>query len=331
MKKRHTYLWAMIYGVLLAAFTVYILLDAFVIPHDIVYISDTVESTDTSGSDTVGEDDKTDNTDVTEENDDDTSVTDEETTDGGSGEIIITDTSYICDEFSIVITTYRENDTDIYVADIVLGSPSYLSAGLAGGAFGRNLTAKTSEIAEQVGAILAINGDYYGYRDTGYVMRNGYLYRTTASDDEDAEDLVIYEDGTWEIVYEADVTAEELAAAGAYQIFSFGPSLVRDGTISVSKNTEVEQARSSNPRTAVGYISDCHYVFVVSDGRTDESEGLTLYELAGFMQSLGCTLAYNLDGGGSSTMWFMGTVVNNPTSSGNSIKERSVSDIVYIG
>lgn len=45
----------------------------------------------------------------------------------------------------------------------------------------------------------------------------------------------------------------------------------------------------------------------------------------------GCQCAYNLDGGGSSTMWFMGDVVNNPTTNGNSISERKVSDIVYIG
>ena len=86
----------------------------------------------------------------------------------------------------------------------------------------------------------------------------------------------------------------------------------------------------SNPRTAIGIIDDMHYVFVVSDGRTDESEGLSLYALADFMQSLGVQTAYNLDGGGSSTLYFNGQVVNNPSSNGR-IQERKVSDIVYIG
>lgn len=54
-------------------------------------------------------------------------------------------------------------------------------------------------------------------------------------------------------------------------------------------------------------------------------------ELAEFMESLGATTAYNLDGGGSSTMVFEGEVINNPTTSGKSIKEREVNDIVYIG
>ena len=71
---------------------------------------------------------------------------------------------------------------------------------------------------------------------------------------------------------------------------------------------------------------------MVSDGRTSESEGLTLYELASFMEDkLGVETAYNLDGGGSSTMYFNGEVINNPTTNGNRISERSVSDIVYIG
>jgi exopolysaccharide biosynthesis protein len=70
---------------------------------------------------------------------------------------------------------------------------------------------------------------------------------------------------------------------------------------------------------------------VVSDGRTDESQGLTLQELAQFMQKLGVKTAYNLDGGGSSTMYYNKEVVNNPTTSGRNISERKVSDIVYIG
>ena len=99
----------------------------------------------------------------------------------------------------------------------------------------------------------------------------------------------------------------------------------------VTEDDEVGKAKASNPRTAIGIIDSDHFVFVVSDGRTKESEGLTLYDLAEFMLSLDVETGYNLDGGGSSTMYFNGEVVNNPTLSGRSIKERSVSDIVYIG
>ncbi len=113
-------------------------------------------------------------------------------------------------------------------------------------------------------------------------------------------------------------------------MFSFGPGLIEDGEITVSENDEVDRAKVSNPRTAVGFIGEGHYVLAVSDGRTSESEGLSLYELAEFLQSLDVQTAYNLDGGGSSTMVFMGEVVNNPTS-GRGIRERAVTDILYIG
>ena len=240
----------------------------------------------------------------------------------------VTADSYKDGNISITLTEYRENDTTIYVADVQVSSPEYLRTALAGGLYGTNVTAETSETAESVNAILAINGDYYGARENGYVIRNGKLYRSTSAGDK--TDLVIYKDGSWGLINESTTTAEQLISSGAVQTLSFGPALIENGSIAVGVNTEVGKAMASNPRTALGIIDDCHYVFVVSDGRTDESAGLSLYQLAEFMDSLGVTTAYNLDGGGSSTMYFNGQVVNNPTS-GRSIKERSVSDIVYIG
>lgn len=87
---------------------------------------------------------------------------------------------------------------------------------------------------------------------------------------------------------------------------------------------------ASNPRTAIGIIDENHYIIVVADGRTTESEGLSLYQMAEIMKEYGATTAYNLDGG-SSTLYFNGQVINNPTTNGNTISERAVSDIVYIG
>ncbi len=232
------------------------------------------------------------------------------------------------DNITVELTEYRENDTTIYAADVWVTDPSQLKTAFANGTYGKNVKDATSDIAKDADAILAVNGDFYGARNSGYVIRNGVLYRSTSSG---AEDLVIYGDGSFGIIDEDDVTAEQLLEDGAVQVLSFGPALVTDGEISVTKNEEVGKAMASNPRTAIGIYEDGHYVFVVSDGRTDESEGLSLYELAEFLQELGVETAYNLDGGGSSTMVYQGEVVNNPTTSGNSVKERSVSDIVYIG
>lgn len=205
----------------------------------------------------------------------------------------------------------------------------YFKTAFADDTYGRNITAKTSEIAESKNAVLAINGDYYGARNAGYVIRNGVLYRDTAAEDREA--LVVGTDGSFEIITEKETSAASLVSAGAAHVLSFGPAVVQNSKISVTENDEVGKAKASNPRTAIGIIDKLHYVFVVSDGRTEESKGLSLYQLAEFMKSLNVKTAYNLDGGGSSAMYFNGSIINKPTTNGDSIKERSVSDIVYIG
>ena len=287
------FIWAVAFSIILTGYTTFALLDTFVIPKESV----SVASAETNNVALAN----------------------------------VTENTYTSENVKITISEKTIEDTKVYIADVIISDPSSLMAGLANNTFGRNITQTTSQIAQSQGAVLAINGDYYGFRNSGYVMRNMYLYRDTPSSDSEAEDLVIYEDGTMEIVKESEVSAKELQENGATQIYSFGPGLVSNGEITVSKGDEVGRAKASNPRTAIGMIEKGHYVFVVSDGRSDESEGLSLSQLASVMKDLGCSVAYNLDGGGSSTMWFNGKVINNPTSNGNKVKERSVSDIVYIG
>lgn len=242
---------------------------------------------------------------------------------------ISADTEYHDDQIDIVLTTMRVENTTVYVADVQIADISLLKTALAGNTYARNLTETTSVQAANAGAILAINGDYYGAQERGYVLRNGVLYRASAQSGTDA--LVIGADGNFRIINEGETSADTLVREGAWQVLTFGPALINGGQVTVSSSDEVGRAMTSNPRTAIGQISEGHYLLVVSDGRTKESAGLSLWQLAELMQSLGAQIAYNLDGGGSSTMVFQGRVVNNPTTNGRSIRERSVSDIVYIG
>lgn len=301
-----------IFYILLISCSIFVILDTFVIPH---------KSNLTSNSNK--------NEEILNNNDmDDSSEENEEDDINNSSVATITDNSYEDENISIKITTERANDTTYYVADISLSDSKYLKTALANDTYGRNIKETTSVMAQNNNAIFAINGDYYGFRDYGYVIRNGVLYRETANEDNDA--LVIDNDGNFSIVNESEVTANELLNEGAWQVLSFGPALIEEGEVVVGKNDEVSQAKTINPRTAIGQVDELHYIVIVADGRTSESEGLSLYELAQVMKEYNCTTAYNLDGGGSSTMYFNGEVINNPTS-GGSIGERSVSDIVYIG
>lgn len=294
-------LWVPLYCLLLCLFTVYVVLDTFVFSKPL-----TPEAGTPSAEVQIGDENKESHL-----------------------APVITDSMYRDENILITVTKYRYEDSDVYVADVVLSSPEYLKTAFARGTFGRNIAEETSVTAEANSAILAVNGDFYGSQEKCYVVRNGVLYRDKPAGSR--LDLVIYTDGSAEIIQENKIKATELMERGAYHVFSFGPPLVQNGEIALPKRGLHSHTAVDNPRTAIGIVDTLHYVFVTVDGRTKESAGLTAAELAEFMKSLGTTTAYNLDGGGSATMYFNGKVINQPTYKGKDIEEREVSDIVYIG
>ena len=322
--------YALFFSLALIALTGFVLLDTFVLPHAVTSVA---TATITSEASVQTVQNQTQASTVEQSAVVNTASNAAQTgtqSTIASEEIIQTDSIYSGNGVSIVITTVRTSDTNAYVADVQLTNAGSLMTALAQDTFGNNITQSTSAIAEANSAILAINGDYYGANKRGYVIKNGVLYRDTVRQGDDTQDLAIYADGSFAIIDETEISAQELVESGVVQLLAFGPTLIENGEIQVSASDEVSRAKSSNPRTAIGIIDELHYIIVVADGRTDESEGLSLLELAQLMESYGCKIAYNLDGGGSSTMVFNGNVVNNPTTNGNQISERAVSDIVYI-
>ena len=299
LKKRYAY--ASIFGLLLTASFSYSMLKTFVIAETISTVSSASSSSNAEAASKTAE------------------------------TATVTDTSYSDNNISVTLTEKTVSNTQVYMADVTVSSSEYLKTAFAQNTYGNNVTAKTSETAANNNAILAVNGDYYGANTTGYVIRNGVVYRDTIREDSSNGDLAIYKDGSFKVIYEDQVSADQLVKEGVVNLLAFGPSLVENGEIVVDTNSEVGQSMSSNPRTAIGIIDENHYIIIVSDGRTSESEGLSLYQMAEIMKSYGVKTAYNLDGGGSSTLYFNGQVINKPTTNGNTISERSVSDIVYIG
>lgn len=252
-----------------------------------------------------------------------------------SGEAISDDWNYSSDDIELsiaqVVTGSGNDQITYYVADVQVSDASLIQSAFADNSFGRNITENTSDIAEDHGAIFAVNGDYYGFRSDGVIIRGGVLYRNEPV----REALALYADGTMASYDEEEVSADTLLVDGVLQTLSFGPALIKNGetiqnldNVKIDSNFGNRSISSSNPRTGIGMISTNHYVFVVVDGRSDDSRGMTLDEFAALFESLGATEAYNLDGGGSSTMYFMGRVVNNPQ---GKQAERGVSDILYLG
>ena len=166
----------------------------------------------------------------------------------------ITENSYCDGSLRVEISSYRVENTTVYVADILTEEPQALLAAFSQNSYGRNITAVSSDTAESVGAVLAVNGDNYGSREKGYVIRNGVLYRELAASDQ--EDLVIWSDGSFSIIREAEISARELLEQGAWQVFSFGPGLLEEGELLVDARDEVDRAKTSNPRTALWSPTD---------------------------------------------------------------------------
>ena len=346
---RKPFVYTAIFSTVLALFFLYTLLLVFVIPrradgsasdHDADPFTGVVETG--WGNNTP---DPPDTADTADTADAEESTSDPFALDPDVEYPLITDNLYQDENIRIEITELRRYESDLYVADVHINDPSLLKTALAqdkdGNEFGMNIKEKTSVIAERVGAILAVNGDFYGTNESGYVIRNGIIYRDTIrpSNDSDSDlayfdDLAIMRDGSFVTFDEKDYTAKEVWDKGALHVLTFGPTLVKNGEIAVDVNAEVGLAwsKTGNPRCAIGYVSEGHYLIIVVDGRCDASRGTSLWELADVFRELGAETAYNLDGGGSATMIFNGRLINTPYTNWNKPSgERRVSDIVYIG
>ena len=243
-------------------------------------------------------------------------------------------TSYESDTIRITIDRwcYAFNRTSLrfFVANVYVNDPAQLHTAFAGEQYSKDNAEATSAIAERHDAILAINGDYYNYKDkNGLIIRNGVLYRDESST---RDQLLVMGDGTFVALPRGTYTAGEgqkYIDEGVVQSFSFGPLLVNDGEAVELPSKYIISTKDTirEPRTAIGQVDANHYVVIVADGRRDgwSDKGMTLQELQKVFVEQGCKVAYNLDGGGSATMIMGGERVNKTSGS----RERDVSDIVY--
>jgi len=230
---------------------------------------------------------------------------------------------------AIRLSQYRVGDSDVYVADVRVANAGILRSGLARDNGNANTFVPTSSLAAAHGAVLAINGDSYAARKAGYAIRNGTVLRSVAASNA-RQDVAVERDGTLRVIAESKTRTSVLARNGVRDVLSFGPALVNAGSVVVAATDTQNHADLPEPRTAIAQVGPLHYLFVVVDGRTLASAGMTCPDLARFLLAYGAVTAYNLDGGGSSTLWFDGAVVNSPTTDGVVIQERGVSDIVLV-
>ena len=231
------------------------------------------------------------------------------------GEVIQTEDSYRSANISVTLTHVEEPGLVYTIAEVYVSDIRFLRT--AFGPKGVGTSGMTSEMAAQNKAVVAISGDHFHARLEGPVIRNGVLYRETRAQDV----CVLMSDGRLLTLDDSELDLEALKEAGPWQLWSFGPELLEDGKAKEEFNSTVTR---KNPRSAIGCVEPGHYFLVQMDGRgAYGSKGMTMQELAGLFESLGCESAYNLDGGASAGMAWNGELVSYPYG-------RPVSDIIYV-
>lgn len=235
------------------------------------------------------------------------------------------DYSYEDERRMIAVSRMAEPNLTYFVADVQL----------AEGGLWQSVCSDTmrplTQLLAGTDAVLAINGDDYGAHNYGVIIRNGELLRAR---DTTRHMLTVDRDGTLRLLtdrksHPAKALAEQLLAEDIRKAYEFGPALVEDGqALSFPKEFDVISTRPSRkePRTAIGQLGPLHYCIIVVDGRQPGySEGISLQDLQQLFLDYGAQTAFNLDGGGSTELWFMGEILNQPCGG----HERSVSDGIF--
>lgn len=205
---------------------------------------------------------------------------------------------------------------EIYVRDVTLIRTAHCKDDFARVGHGQ-----VEKMARENNALIAISGDYCGFHGDSLVIRNGVTYRAKMRK---GDICLLLRDGTMEMIRGSSADMQAILECDPWQGWQFGPILLtsegKPRTNFGDNNLSV-----SNPRCSIGYVEPGHYFFVVVDGRQKYSKGLSLTELAELMASLGCTKAFNLDGGASAHFYWNDQIISNPCGGG-----RQMSDIIYI-
>lgn len=242
-----------------------------------------------------------------------------------------TENSYRSENMYLSVTAQRVCDSDVYVADLYVRTAECLRRAFGGDAWNAS-SEKISTLAQKSGAVLALTGDSSHHLKAGYLVGNGQLWRSRGNNMRDL--CVLYTDGSMK-VYPAkpdhDHIGLEMEQGLIWQTFVFGPGLLDENSKALT-DFSASDVEPKNPRAVIGYYQPGHYCLVQVDGRGTfstlepgaDNEGMTMTELAQFMESIGCQAAYNLDGGQSAAMWFRDGVISTPYNNGRAVGDAIV-------
>jgi exopolysaccharide biosynthesis protein len=240
----------------------------------------------------------------------------------------LSDSEYLDESLHVVITQGRMFNTNWMAAAVTIADPSQLRTAIAGGSYSNPTRDYCSTIARRVNAVLALDGDFYGFNTTGFTVRQGHIFRRKAKGKADV--LIIDQDGNFHILPSATEAECEAYEDVVVNAFNFGPGLVIDGepmTEFTDGQLYGKGAEKEAQRICIAQTGPLEYLIVYCEGpENKDSVGMTIAQFAELVASFdNVQNAYNLDGGSSSTIVFGGYKINGMSSR----KMRKVSDIIY--
>ena len=236
----------------------------------------------------------------------------------------LSDREYQDPTLHIVIEEGREDGCDYWVARIKVQDASQLRTMSAGG-FDTEMSMKGTALAKRVNAVLAIDGDYYCYTGTGYILRQGELYLDLLVGERDV--LLIDEDGDFHVRHlpNAGEVSDTVDGKKVINAFYFGPILVENGVVPEVVDGPNMAATERRQRMCIAQTGPLEYMVVCCEAPARGSSGMTLRQFAELVATLDVDIAYNLDGGDSTMLIFDGEKLNDVTSTST----RSICDIIY--
>lgn len=260
-------------------------------------------------------------------------------------EVIIADPdngfwSYTSDTFSVTITRVHDTEQKLiwYECDLYCSPESPLMAVSSNPKKPGSKLQKPEKISRDNHLVFAINDDFFGDRvfndeKVGIIVRHGSLlykstYKSGTRKFPNLDTMAFFPDGSIAVFDSKEHTGDEYIAMGATDVFAFGPWLLRGGEL----NPMLQKVGTSvQPRVAIGMVEPYHYKVLLVEGRHKNSKGVSCEWMACKMLDMGCTVAFNLDGGQTSALMFMGVKINTSGSYQGRSGYRTLSGMIGAG
>ena len=249
--------------------------------------------------------------------------------DGYEGETIYRDPTIrvevVYKDATEYIHGYKKRDAGAWIVDIRIGDASQLRTAAAE-SFNSDATRQPGDMSDELNAVVAFNGDYVTRLNEGFIIRQGVSYRDKLKGKRDV--LLIDENGDFHVFHlpKKGELSDTVDGKKVINAFYFGPILVENGEVPAKlPDFQYLRPEKNYARIAICQVGPLHYKMILTTMEQDYTLGLQLKDFAQLCKDEGAVIAYNLDGGLSTTLYFN----HNRLNSQHKVNFRPIPDIIY--